>query len=125
MRRVQGDDGQGRAPADLYDLVQGVRCVATTTTTAATTSTPAITAVVVIVRRYEKLVEDALKDFGQAEGMEADELGEMIQTAMRQDEGSSVAATKSVTMLVAAADYKKFCRMMRQKSKEAPREVYF
>ena len=70
-------------------------------------------------------MEDGLKDFGQAEGMEADELGEMIQTAMRQDEGSSVAATKSVTMLVAAADYKKFCRMMRQKSKEAPREVYF
>jgi hypothetical protein len=79
----------------------------------------------VFYKEYEKLVEDALTDFGLAEGMEADELGEMMQTAMRQDEGSNIAATKSVTMLVAAADYKKFCRMMRARSKEAPREIYF
>ena len=74
-----------------------------------------------LYREYEQLVDQSLADFSLEEGLDQDELANLIKTAVHNSE--NIAATKSITMLVAAADYKKFVRMMRQKSKEPPREA--
>mmetsp|Transcript_29051 Transcript_29051/g.59419 ORF Transcript_29051/g.59419 Transcript_29051/m.59419 type:complete len:199 (-) Transcript_29051:200-796(-) len=69
-----------------------------------------------LYREYESLVDQALTDFAQLEGLSEEDLGETVQVAVR---GGTLSANRGLSMLVAAGDYRKFITMMATRAREA------
>ena len=60
----------------------------------------------------------SLEDFAATEGVDMDELAELVKEAVS---GGRTSVNKSLGLLVAAGDYSKFVSLMAQKAKEPPR----
>lgn len=75
-----------------------------------------------LYRQYEQLIDKALADFAKEEGFDNEELAQIVRNAMAANPTGS--AEKSVRMLVAAGDYKKFVKMMRQRANQPKPRCY-
>ena len=71
-----------------------------------------------LYREYEAMIDKALEDFAATEGVDMDELAELVKEAVA---GGRTSVNKSLGLLVAAGDYSKFVSLMAQKAKEPPR----